>query len=110
MSVQPIDLQTLFAHMNQVGKDQAVEKDAAAIQQSLQGSKLAKETEEKDHIINQTKELEDGPESIKEDKKRKKEKESNKKDKTGKGEDTEDKDVEDILSDPDLGANIDISR
>ncbi len=34
MPIQPIDLQTLFAHINQVGKDQAVLKEGLTTQQA----------------------------------------------------------------------------
>ena len=41
----PIDLQTMFSQMNQVGKDQAVQRQVAPEAQALQASELVKETE-----------------------------------------------------------------
>ena len=36
MPIQPIDLQTLFAHINQVGKEQASIKEGLLAQQAAQ--------------------------------------------------------------------------
>ncbi|MCL2704967.1 MAG: hypothetical protein FWE72_02025 [Spirochaetaceae bacterium] len=105
MSIQPIDLQTLFLKMTQVGKDQAVEKDSIMLQQTLQGHEIAKRNQHSDNSVNKANNSDAGPEKTKEDKeqggnhdqkKRKKEKNKTFEDK-------------EILSDPDLGKNIDIS-
>ncbi len=107
MPIQPIDLQVLFAHLSQVGKEQAVLKNAAVIQQAAQANEMVKKSEQQDHSINQTKELEDGPEKIHEDRK----KQNEKRGAEGKGEEKkqESSEKEDILRDPDLGHHIDIT-
>ena len=107
MSVRPIDLQTLFSHLNQVGREQAHEKNAAVLQQAQHGQEMVKNAEEADHHINEAEKTEDGLESIKDEKEEKppggdsgaKEKEEEKKD--------EKKPV--YFKDPDLGHNIDIT-
>lgn len=42
MSVLPIDLQTMLAQMDRVGKEQAVQKEISPHQQSLQATELSK--------------------------------------------------------------------
>ena len=105
MSIQPIDLQTLFLKMSQVGKDQAVEKESVMLQQTIKGSELEKRTQHSDSSVNRADNSDAGPEKTKEEgeqsaqqgqDKRKKEKNNT-------------SDNKEILSDPDLGKNIDFS-
>lgn len=105
MSLTPLDLQTLFVRLGQVGKEQAILKDAAPLQQSLQGSQIAQKTEIQDHSVNETKEAGDGPDQVKEDEEKSssEEQEEEKKKKEKKKQQSE------IFHDPDLGRNIDIS-
>ena len=108
MPIQPIDLQVLFAHLSQVGKEQAVQKDAAVLQQSAQAKELIEKSEQQDHSINQTKEMEDGPEKI-HDEKKEKQKQQQEAGGGQKEEQQEGSEDEDILKDPDLGHHIDIT-
>ena len=107
MPIQPIDLQTLFMRMSQIGKEQAVEREAAHLAQAAQGSDLVRRSEEQARTVNETRELEEGPGAVKED-------EEKNKGQTAEGDEREslgDRDGEepDIFKDPDLGNNIDIS-
>ena len=107
MPLLPIDLQTLFAQMNQVGKEQAVQRDGSILQQSLQGSEIVKRTEQQDNSVNETKQVGEGLEKIKEkrrnaEKREKKRREEEKK----KVEKTSNKD--NLFNDPNLGQHIDI--
>ena len=107
MPLLPIDSQTLFAQMNQVGKEQAVQRDGSILQQSLQGSEIVKKTEQQDNSVNETKQVGEGLEKIKEKKREaerreKKRREENKK-KVGK---TGNED--NLFNDPNLGQHIDI--
>ena len=65
MPLLPIDLQTLFAQSNQVGKEQAVQKEATAQAQALQGTQLARQTETRDKAVNETQPQPQGPEQVK---------------------------------------------
>lgn len=106
MPLQPIDLQTLFAHLNQVGKQQANLKAAAVAQQELQGNEIAKQARLKDETVNQTDDTaetekakdkqggEGGPTAQEERRKKK-------------GEESEEK--PNVYEDPALGKNIDIT-
>ena len=60
MPLLPIDLQTLFSQSNQVGKEQAIQKEATPAAQSLQGSQLVQKTEQRDNDVNETPNQEEG--------------------------------------------------
>lgn len=108
MPIQPIDLQTLFLRMNQIGKEQGQMREIAAQHQSLQSSQFVKDAEHKDHSVNQPEDMTEGPNktdeegsggqrgkggSAQEEEKNKQLKEKN----------------QEFLQDPDLGHHIDIS-
>jgi hypothetical protein len=104
MPILPIDLQTLFAQMNQVGKDQSVQKDGTAIQNAMQGMGLVKENEQKDNSVNQSRDVGDDIEKLKNESRNKRERKNKKK---AKQEQEEKK--KKYFTDPDLGHHIDIS-
>lgn len=104
MSIQPIDLQTLFSQLNQVGKEQALIKGQETLQQTIQGKELEKQTEQNDHSVNNTKDTDEGPADIREDEQNQQQEENRKKQEREK----EKKKVE-YFKDPDLGNNVDIS-
>ena len=106
MSIQPIDLQTLFSHLNQVGKEQANIRTQDALQQAHQGSELARQTEIKDHSVNETKDSEQGPGAIKDEENKNKRHPQEKDQKQERK--NENNDLE-YVKDPALGNNIDIS-
>jgi len=108
MSIQPIDLQTLFAHLHSVGKEQAILKDAAVLQQEAQGSELVKETQHRDKSVNEAGEMEDGPGKV-EDRKNRNPHSGEEKSKKKKQEEENDGEGRQIYEDPDIGNNIDIS-
>lgn len=106
MSIHPIDVQTLFMRLSLVGKEQAVQREAAHLAQALQGSELARETEEHSKTVNGTRELEDGLESVNEDE------ESLQQHARGDREESQGSESEqkEVFRDPDIGNTIDISR
>ncbi len=65
MALLPIDLQTLFTQTTQVGKEQAAQKDAPPIAQSVQGAQLAQRAEARDNAVNEAQNQEEGPEQVK---------------------------------------------
>ena len=64
MSIKPIDLQTLFSHINQVGKEQAAQKNAMLMQQAATANEIVEETHQKDESVNEAKPSSDGPEQV----------------------------------------------
>ncbi len=59
MPVSPLDLQTLFTQMDKVGREQSLQKEGAAIQQSVQGAVAAKRNEEQARTVKSTHSAED---------------------------------------------------
>ena len=105
MPIQPIDLQTLFARLNQIGKDQATLKEISPQQQALQASEIAKKSDQQDHSVNEAKEVGEGVEKIHEEEKggtQQEQQESEKKP-------PQEKQDKEIVRDPNLGHHIDIS-
>ncbi len=105
MSIQPIDLQTLFMRLAQVGKEQAAMREAAHVAQSVQGSEIARQSEEAARTVSETRELEDGLEAVKDEEQgsgnsRREQEEARKK---------EEREKRDVFSDPALGNKIDLN-
>ena len=107
MPLLPIDLQTLFTQANQVGREQAVQKDALPLAQSLQGAQMAQKTEQRDNAVNETQDQQEGPEQVKDRNRRGAERRRRKAAK---------KDAlagppaqKSVVRDPALGRNVDIS-
>ena len=106
MSIHPIDVQTLFMRLSLVGKEQAVQREAAHLAQTLQGSELAREAEKHSKTVNGTRELEEGLESVNEDEESLQQRARGERD-DAQGSEGEEKEV---FRDPDIGNTIDISR
>ena len=105
MPIQPIDMQTLFMRLNQVGKEQAVQKEAAHLAQTQAASELVRESETHAHSVNETPDLEDGLEAVDEDEQKRKEREAEEQERN---EEAGEKKKREIFRDPDLGSKIDI--
>lgn len=105
MPILPIDLQTIFAQMANVGKEQAVQKDIPPQHQAMQASELVRETDQQDRSVNQTHDVGDGVEKVREEsaqqRRRREREEKEKEEQQGKRRRSE-------LEDPDLGRHIDI--
>jgi hypothetical protein len=107
MAMLPIDLQAVFTQASQVGKDLSVQKDAPPVAQSLQAAQLAQQAENRDKAVNETKEQEEGVEKMG--------------DKTGRGAQRRRRQkkaapppaahppVSNVVRDPALGRNVDIT-
>ena len=111
MAVNPIDLQAVFSQMNQVGKQEALNKDSEVIRQDQAALIVSKEGTKDAEEIPETKDLSEGSGKIKDKEKgnnpenNEKDSDKNKKDikmKKNEGKET------DNMKDPDLGQNIDI--
>jgi hypothetical protein len=109
MAFLPIDLQTMFSNLNQVSKEQSVQKDEVPVQQNLQGQEIAKKTEENDSSVSETHHLGDGVDKISEEEKKKQAKEKKKQGKKSKSNADEDENKE-VVKDPLLGHHIDVTR
>jgi hypothetical protein len=67
MPLLPIDLQTMFSQMTQIGREQAVQKEVPPQYQAVQADQIVKKTEHDDKAVNQSREPGDGPEKVRED-------------------------------------------
>jgi hypothetical protein len=108
MPLLPIDLQTLFSAANQVGKEQAIQKDAAPLAQAAQGAQMAQKTELRDNTVNETHNQEEGPEQVKDRSRRgadRKRRQSGEK----RAARPAAAPARDVVQDPNLGRNIDIT-
>jgi hypothetical protein len=106
MSIKPIDLQVLFSQLNQVGKEQAAQKDVPVANQSLQGSELVRKAEEQEHSVNQTKDTGEGIEQVKNDLESRGDKRSSQ---HGEKDSEDAKEKPAVFTDPELGQNVDLS-
>lgn len=107
MSIKPLDLQTMFVQMHNVGKAEANEKNAAHLQQLNEGQALVEKELKNDHQVNKTTENEES-EKIK-DKEKEPEAAEQKHNEKHEENEEEQKENNQWLDDPEKGQNIDIS-
>ncbi len=109
MPIQPIDLQTLFVKMNQVGREQAAIKNSAVVQQEIQGSEIVKKHQHDDKSVHRAETPESGSEKVREDGRHGNTQQQKKRMKSEQEEENKAAPEKEILSDPDLGNKIDFS-
>jgi len=109
MPLLPIDLQTIFAQMNEVGRGEAAQRQVAPQAQALQASQIVKQTEERDNSVNESQQVSEGPEAVKEEEQREERRGAAERERRQKKND-EDKVEPEIFKDPDLGHHIDVTR
>ncbi len=64
MSVQPIDVQVLLARLNQIGREQAVHRDALVQSQAVAADEIARKSAEQGHGVVEVSTEEEGPETV----------------------------------------------
>jgi hypothetical protein len=106
MALLPIDLQSIFTQASQVGKDQAVQKEAPPAAQSLQGMQIAQQAENRDKAVNETQQQEEGLEKAGDRTRRRPDRRGHQK-KSGQSPATPP--TADVVRDPALGRNVDIT-
>lgn len=108
MPIRPIDLQTLLMQLSHVGREQAVEKDGAVLQSSIQGAAAQKRQVESKEAVRRSEAPKDGPGPVADrsgkgqTEKRRGEEE---KGEEGGGQPPE----EEVVRDPELGTRVDLS-
>lgn len=60
MPILPIDLQTIFAQMPTVGREQAVQRELTPLQQTVQGQNIVQTSYQQDRSVNQTNDTREG--------------------------------------------------
>lgn len=107
MPLLPIDMQTVFAQLNHVGREQAVQQASTPAAQALQASEIVKRTEERDKAVNESQDVGEGAEAVKEQEERRRRREQERRKGSAKG--GEEAERRDVFRDPDLGHHIDIT-
>jgi hypothetical protein len=109
MAIQPIDLQVLFSRMDQLGKEQASQKDGQLHAQTVQNAELAKRTETEAHTVTAAPEA--GDDEVLQIKDEERRQQRGKKRKGEKKKDDEEKDTppREVLTESYLGKKIDIT-
>ena len=111
MAIQPIDLQAIFSQIDKVGKNQAVLREGQQIQDTLQQVQTQRKLQENVQSVNESQKMGDEAETIKDGKGHGPQ--ANKGGSREKQEENDDADAEkekpDLIRDPALGRNIDIS-
>ena len=111
MAIQPIDLQALFTQLDKVGKNQALQREGLQMQEALQQVQVQRRIEQDIQSVNQSQNMGEEAQTIKDEKRR--EGRANHEETRAK-QNEEDEPVEederrDMIRDPALGRNIDIS-
>ena len=110
MAIQPIDLQALFTQVDKVGKNQAALREGQQIQDSLQQAHVQRKLEENVQSVNESQNLGEEAGKIKEDQRRGSHTAQDTDRETQDEETAEEDEVKpDLIRDPALGRNIDIS-
>lgn len=104
MAIQPIDLQTLFVRLSQVGREQSAIRDAIAQNQVVTGNEIAEKSQETANAVNQSDAVSEGPEKADEDGAGGEHGERNQRRRS-----EENAAEEEVFRDPDLGQNVDLT-
>jgi hypothetical protein len=107
MALSPIDMQTLFSQMDKVGKQEAAQKEGAALLQSIQLAKHQQQTDEKIRSVNEAQDTGDGAEEVKDRHGGQARHEGNGNPHSKENE--EEKTDDGVIRDPNLGTNLDVS-
>jgi len=105
MSVQPIDLQVLFARLNLIGREQMAHRNLILQAQAVAASEIAERSAEEDRRVSDLPSEEENSEKVSDEPESRK----GSQEESGNHEPAEERANQEILRDPDLGQNIDIS-
>jgi len=108
MGIKPIDLQTLFVKMGEVGKEQSLIKEQSALQQSQAArSQVARELAEDRKVTGTPEDKEN--EKIKDNESEENLNDSSKRKKQEKDESEDNDNNVEVVTDPEIGRHIDLS-
>jgi len=102
MSIKPIDLQTLFAKMDEVSKEQVLMKEQSALQQSQAARSQITRKLKEDRMVTQT--------APKDDTQVIKNNDSKGKQKYKKHRSKQSKKLKNVITDPEIGRHINLSN
>ena len=108
MAIQPIDLQALFTQLDKVGKNQAALREGQQIQEAIQQAQSQKKLEENVQSVNEAQEMGEEAGKIKDENGRGA-RQGGGKGRNGEEEELPAEEKPELIRDPALGRNIDIS-
>jgi hypothetical protein len=108
----PIDLQTIFSQLGNVGKEQAAQRDVVPLAQTVRGSEMVQQTYRQDRSVNETRDAREGEKpAIEERRRRSRGRDGAEKHENGEGEAGEaERGRPAVFRDPALGSHIDVVR
>jgi hypothetical protein len=112
MAIQPIDLQALFSQVDKVGKTQSDLKEGLQLQQALQGAQSQRKLDERIRSVNQAQDSGEGADRIRDRNSRRRDHRGVKEKDGTDGTDVDDEvdsEQSEVVRDPALGHNIDLS-
>jgi hypothetical protein len=109
MALSPLDLQTLFTQMDKVGRQEASQREGAAILQSIQQAKHQQQADEKVRSVNEAQGTGEGAEGIKDKNGGRQGQDGNRHNNTVENDEEKAREGDKIIRDPDLGMNVDVS-
>jgi hypothetical protein len=107
MSIQPIDLQTLFVRLSQVGREQSAMKQAILQNQEVTGREIAERSRQAGESVQESEEVSEGPETVDEEGNPSQQNATSHHEPPA-GEDESNESSEDVFRDPDLGQIVDL--
>ena len=111
MPILPIDLQTIFAQISNVGREQAMQRDVPPLLQSMQGTQIVMESQRQDRSVNETNVSREGERIADESEGKEAAREERKRRKAAKAApEPAGAAKEEVFRDPDLGTHIDVVR
>jgi hypothetical protein len=109
--ILPIDLQTIFSQIGNVGKEQALQRDTVPLQQTAQASVMVQQTYRQDRSVNEARDSREGERISEEERRRRSSGRGDARKGTEGAVDGEsEKGGESVFRDPALGAHIDVVR
>ena len=109
MAIQPIDLQAIFTQLDKVGKNQAAMREGQQIQETLHQAQVQRKLEENVRSVNEAQEMGKEAGTIKEQKSGTNANQGEAKGKQQEEEAQAEDEKPELIRDPALGRNIDIS-
>lgn len=110
MALKPIDLQVLFSRLNELSREQAVQKELLIHQQTVKTNEVLKETEQKTHAVTHTTGVEQGEtEKIRNEGRGKGQRHHSGAHPPKESSGQEEEPSVEVVQDPNLGKNIDLT-
>ena len=109
MSLKPLDLQNLFVHLHQIGREQAARQEAPVHIQQVAGEEIKQKTLQSGEVVQASEDMGAGAEKIHDGQEQSNNQQESSQDQDDEQAEKERQKRDDPFRDPDLGNKIDIS-